>query len=236
MIAQIIKVLLTFVAGLVSVYALAQEPLPVAFLPDERQSVVYNAVSHELGRVKKASVDLCHPQAVVVVFDWQDLQALDETCSTPQTIFFAGLSATDALLNRPNSQGYFANSSLYKQLEATQKLVEGPLTVLVSESSELESIAQFKKQFPKRPLTVMQVSSSTQAIKALGRGILKTSAVVLGSNPDIFNETFIITARKMSLKFLTPLVGGSSASFLKKAPRLAFLCPMRMDKKPLNIG
>lgn len=204
------------VFGLISVCALAQEPLPVAFLPHERESGVYDAVSHELGRVKKITVDLCDPKAIVVVFDWQDLQALDKTCSTPQMIFFVGLSATDALLSRPSSQGYFASSSMYKQLEATQRLVEGPLTVLFSEQSELEAIERFQAQFPQRPLSVVQVSASAQAIKALGRGILKTSAVVLGANPEIFNETFIITARKMSLKFLTPLVGGSSADLLKK--------------------
>lgn len=216
MLVRLNKVVMTLMVWLMGFGVQAQDLVPVALLSSDRQSILYEAVSEELARVKQASVDLCNPQAIVVVFFEQDLQNLEAICPTPQAIFSVGLSVTDALLKRPNVTGYFATRHLSRQLEAAQQWVEGPLTVLYSEQAELSSIQDFQKKHPQQELTLIQVSSSAQAIKSLGRGILKTSAVVLGSNPDIFNETFLITARKMSLKFLTPLVGGSSSDFLKK--------------------
>ncbi|BBP44407.1 hypothetical protein THMIRHAT_21530 [Thiosulfativibrio zosterae] len=165
---------------------------------------------------KDPVADLCADDLTVMVLNQEDVVALDRLCHVPPKIFVVGLNATDALLARPKVSGFFVSSSLASQLTATQTAVVGAYTVLYSEQAELKSILQFRKKHPEQELNLIQVTSSAEAVKALGRNILKSSAVILGSNPDIFNDGFLLTARKMSLKFLTPLVGGSSAEQLKK--------------------
>ena len=160
--------------------------------------------------------ELCANDITVMVINQADVAALDRQCSIPPKIFVVALSATDALLARPKVSGFFGSSSLASQLSAAQTLVVGAYTVLYSEQAELKSIQQFRQKHPEQELNLIKVSSASEAVKALGRNILKSSAVILGGNPDIFNDAFLLTARKMSLKFLTPLVGGSSAEQLKK--------------------
>lgn len=215
---RFLRGLIGLVLGLLSFSTQAQNS--VALLGEALHSPIYEAVSAQLPRVTQVTSELCDIQTNVVVFDWQDLQRLDEVCQPPRAIFSVGLNATDKLLKRPNLKGYFTSHPLSSQLVAAHQLIEGPLTVLYSEQAELQSIQAFQNQYPELEITMIPVTSSGQAVKSLGRSILKSSAVILGSNPDIFNETFLITARKMSLKFLTPLVGGSSPEFLKKGTAL----------------
>ena len=176
-----------------------------------KKFVMQNAKTYE-----DPVADLCADDLTIMVLNQEDVAALDSTCQVPPKIFIIALNATDALLARPKVSGFFVSSGLASQLTAAQTVVEGVYTVLYSEQAEFKAIQQFRKKHPQQELNLIKVTSSADAVKALGRNILKSSAVILGSNPGIFNDAFLLTARKMSLKFLTPLVGGSSPENLKK--------------------